>query len=123
MDFFSTILVFPIVILCLLTGYVIKHVVSDEAIENRWIPVIVTLEGVIVGFILCLCGGEPITADVILNGIIGGGVSGAASTGFQSIFAAFISNAGNLIDNSVDSNVVDMVTPVEGDHFKTKDAE
>lgn len=123
MDFFSTILVFPIVILCLLTGYVIKHVVSNEAIENRWIPVIVTLEGVIVGFILCLCGGEPITADVILNGIIGGGVSGAASTGFQSIFAAFISNAGNLIDNSVDSNVVDMVTPVEGDHFKTKDAE
>lgn len=123
MDFFSTILVFPIVILCLLTGYVIKHVVSDETIENRWIPVIVTLEGVVVGFILCLCGGEPITAELILNGIIGGGVSGAASTGFQSIFAAFISKAGNLIDNSVDSSADDIVTTVEGDHFKTKDAE
>lgn len=94
---FTTLLVIPIVILCLLTGYVLKHIVPDETFENRWIPVVVTIEGVVVGMILCLFGGAPVTAETLLSAIIGGGVSGASSTGFQSVFAAFVNKAGTLM--------------------------
>lgn len=88
---FTSLLVIPIVVLCLITGYIIKHVVSDEAIQNKWIPVIVTIEGIVVNVILCLCGaGVVVSAEAIVNAVIAGGISGASSTGFQSAFAAFI---------------------------------
>lgn len=114
---FSTFIVLPIVLLCLITGYIVKHIVSDEVIENRWIPVIVTLEGIIVGIILCVCGATaaaPLTAEALLNAIVGGGVSGAASTGFQSVFAAFVQKAGTMISSST-TVVVEEETEKEKD--------
>lgn len=101
MDFFNW-LVIPIVLLCLITGFVIKHLISDEKVENKWIPVIVTLEGMIAGAILCFSSGDVVSANEILNAIVGGGISGAASTGLQSALQAFINNAGKIVQ--VDDN-------------------
>lgn len=90
---FTSLLVIPIVVLCLITGYIIKHIVPDDKIQNRWIPVIVTIEGIIVNVILTVCGPAAVTAEIIVNAVVAGGVSGAASTGFQSAFQAFINGS------------------------------
>ena len=89
---FSVFVSAPIAILCLIVGFIIKHLISDETIQNKYIPVIVTVLGIIVSVILTVCGGGVITAEAILTSVICGGISGAASTGFQSAFAAFIEN-------------------------------
>jgi hypothetical protein len=82
-------MIVPIVILALLTGYVLKHCIPDETFENRWIPVVVTIEGAIVSLLITLFSGDIITADAILMAIISGGVSGAASSGLKDGFSAF----------------------------------
>lgn len=87
---FSVFVSAPIAILCLIVGFIIKHLISDETVQNKYIPVIVTILGIIVSVILTVCGGGVITAEGILTAVICGGISGAASTGFQSAFAAFI---------------------------------
>lgn len=92
-------MVVPIVILCLLIGYVLKHWISDESFENRWIPVVVTIVGAIVGCIITLCSGDPITANSVITGIVSGGVSGASSSGLQSGFQAII--GGNKTEKEV----------------------
>lgn len=83
-------MIIPVVVLALLTGYVLKHCISDESFENRWIPVVVTIEGAIVSLIIALFGGDPITANAVVMAIIAGGVSGAASSGLYDGFQAFI---------------------------------
>lgn len=83
-------MIVPIVILALLTGYVLKHCISNETFENRWIPVVVTIEGAIVSLLIALFGGDLITANSIIMAIIAGGVSGAASSGLYDGFQAFI---------------------------------
>ena len=83
-------MIVPIVILALLTGYVLKHCISNETFENRWIPVVVTIEGAIVSLLIALFGGDLITANSIVMAIIAGGVSGAASSGLYDGFQAFI---------------------------------
>ena len=83
-------MIIPVVVLALLTGYVLKHCISDESFENRWIPVVVTIEGAIVSLIITLFGGDPITANAVVMAIIAGGVSGAASSGLYDGFQAFI---------------------------------
>lgn len=82
-------MIVPIVILALLTGYVLKHCIPDETFKNRWIPVVVTIEGAIVSLLITLFSGDIITADAILMAIISGGVSGAASSGLKDGFSAF----------------------------------
>ena len=82
-------MIIPIVILALLTGYVLKHCISDETFENRWIPVVVTVEGMIVSLLITIFGGDPITANAILMAIISGGISGAASSGLKDGFSVY----------------------------------
>ena len=83
-------MIIPVVVLALLTGYVLKHCISNESFENRWIPVVVTIEGAIVSLIISLFGGDPVTAISVVMAIIAGGVSGAASSGLYDGFQAFI---------------------------------
>ena len=83
-------MIIPVVVLALLTGYVLKHCISNESFENRWIPVVVTIEGTIVSLIISLFGGDPVTANSVVMAIIAGGVSGAASSGLYDGFQAFI---------------------------------
>lgn len=89
----------PILILGLLIGYLIKHLIDDEKIENKWIPVINVIVGAIVGVILCITSGVAITAEAILLAVISGGVSCVASCGVYDTFAAFVDKG------SVDTNV------------------
>lgn len=80
----------PILILGLLIGYVLKHLVSDETFQNKYIPVVNIVFGAIVGVILCITGGGVITAEAILLAIIGGAVSCASSSGIYDAFSAFV---------------------------------
>jgi len=80
----------PILILGLLIGFVIKHLVSDETIQNKYIPVINVVVGAIIGVILAVTGGAVITAEGILLAVIGGAVSCVSSSGLYDAFAAFV---------------------------------
>lgn len=80
----------PILILGLLIGFVIKHLVSDETIQNKYIPVINVVVGAVIGVILAVTAGTAVTAEAILLAVIGGAVSCVASCGVYDTFAAFI---------------------------------
>ena len=80
----------PILILGLLIGYLVKHLIDDEKIENKWIPVINVVVGAIVGVILCVTSGAAITAEAILLAVISGGVSCVSSSGIYDAFSAFV---------------------------------
>lgn len=80
----------PILILGLLIGFVIKHLVSDETIQNKYIPVINVVVGAVIGVVLAVTGGAAITAEAVLLAVIGGAVSCVASCGVYDTFAAFI---------------------------------
>lgn len=85
----------PILILGLLIGFVIKHLVSDETIQNKYIPVINVVVGAVIGVVLAVTGGAAITAEAILLAIISGAVSCVASCGVYDTFTAFIEDRDN----------------------------
>lgn len=80
----------PILILGLLIGFVLKHLVSDEAFQNKYIPVVNVIVGAIIGVVLAVTAGTAITAEAILLAVIGGAVSCVASSGCYDAFAAFV---------------------------------
>ncbi len=90
MEFLNTFVVPVIVGLCLVVGYLIKHVTSAD---NRWIPVVVAVLGVALSVWL---NWPQITPEVIL----GGAVSGLASTGLHQAFKQWIDN-GEIDKNKV----------------------
>ena len=90
----------PILIMGLLIGYVLKHLVSDEAFQNKYIPVVNVIVGAILGVILVLTGGTAITAEAIFLGVISGAVSCVASCGVYDTFAAFVEK-GVLVENTM----------------------
>lgn len=90
----------PILIMGLLIGYVLKHLVSDEVFQNKYIPVVNVIVGAILGVILVLTGGTAITAEAILLGVISGAVSCVASCGVYDTFAAFVEK-GVLVENTM----------------------
>ena len=90
----------PILIMGLLIGYVLKHLVSDEIFQNKYIPVVNVIVGAILGVILVLTGGTAITAEAILLGVISGSVSCVASCGVYDTFAAFVEK-GVLVENTM----------------------
>lgn len=90
----------PILIMGLLIGYVLKHLVSDEAFQNKYIPVVNVIVGAILGVILVLTGGTAITAEAILLGVISGAVSCVASCGVYDTFAAFVEK-GVFVENTM----------------------
>ena len=75
-------------IICLAVGYVIKHVVPGEAV-NQFIPLIVALLGVGI----CAWSAMSVTPEVICQGL----VSGLASTGMHEVFKNLLNiNAGEV---------------------------
>lgn len=80
MEFLNTFVVPVIMGLCLVVGYLINHVTSAD---NRWIPVIVAVLGVALSLWL---NWPAITPEVIL----GGAVSGLASTGLHQAFKQWL---------------------------------
>lgn len=100
----SGMLNFPIVVVGFLIGLVVKHVIDNETIQNKWIPVINVIVGAILGVVLCLTGGAVITAEAVLMAIVGGAVSCVASCGLYDTFAAFVEKGEGVV---VDSEVAD----------------
>ena len=80
MELFSAYIVPVITGICLVTGYLIKHV---TAADNRFIPVAVTALGIVLAVWM---NWPAITAEVIL----GGAVSGLASTGMHQLLKQWI---------------------------------
>ena len=79
----------PVILgICLVVGYLIK---SIPAADNRWIPAVVTVLGVILAVWIHW---PDITAEVIL----GGAVSGLASTGMHQLFKQWIDGGGKPED-------------------------
>lgn len=80
MEFLNTYIIPVIVGLCLVVGYLIKHVTSAD---NRCIPIIVAVLGVALSTWINWPNVTPET-------ILGGAVSGLASTGLHQAFAQWI---------------------------------
>lgn len=84
MEIFTNYLIPVIVGLCLVVGYLFKHVTSAD---NRFIPIVVTVLGVVLSIWISW---PEITPEVILSGA----VSGLASTGMHQLFTQWIDNGG-----------------------------
>jgi hypothetical protein len=83
MDILNAYVIPEVVALCLVLGFIIKQWVKD--VDNKWIPTIVAVVG--------------IGCAVILNGftigaVVGGAVSGLASTGLHQLFKQWMDNGG-----------------------------
>lgn len=83
MDILSAYVIPEVVALCLVLGFIVKQWVKD--VDNKWIPTIVAVVG--------------IGCAVILNGftvgaVVGGAVSGLASTGLHQLFKQWMDNGG-----------------------------
>ena len=73
----------PIIVgICLCIGYILKNVVTTDKI-NKFIPLIVTIIGVVVNAWL---NAWTVTPEILLSGMF----SGLASTGMHQLFKQFI---------------------------------
>ena len=73
------------VVLCLCVGYIIKHWLKDA--DNKIIPTVVTVVGIAAAVAI---NWGNITIDVI----VGGALSGLASTGMHQMLKQWIDNRG-----------------------------
>lgn len=85
MEMFSTYIVPVILGICLVVGYIVKNYTGAD---NRVIPAVVTLLGVVLAVWM---NWPAITPEIVL----GGAVSGLASTGMHQMFRQWIEN-GNM---------------------------
>lgn len=85
MEILNNYLVPAIVALCLIVGYIIKHWVKDA--DNKIIPTVVTILGVVTAVAM---NWGSVTVEVI----VGGALSGLASTGLHQLFKQWIDNGG-----------------------------
>ena len=69
-----------VVIICLVVGFLIKHVVPSDA-ANRWIPVIVAVLGAVLACI---------TLGISLDSIAAGLISGLGSVGMHQLVKQLI---------------------------------
>ena len=83
MEFLNDYIVLGVVAVCLAVGYIIKHLIPSDKI-NRFIPLIMGAMGV--GINVWLTG--ALNPEVLIGGLI----SGLASTGMHELFTQFISN-------------------------------
>ena len=74
MEFLNAYVIPEVLVLCLVLGYIIKKWIKD--VDNKWIPTIVAVVGVASAILMNL---EAVTLGVI----VGGAVSGLASTGLH----------------------------------------
>jgi hypothetical protein len=82
MEFLNEFIIPIVVGICLCAGFVIKHFVPSDKI-NKWIPAFVALLGVFINIWHNQWGFTP---EILLGGM----VSGLASTGMYEMFKNFI---------------------------------
>ena len=85
MEFLNGYLDLIIVGLCLLCGFIVKKWIKD--VDNKYIPTLVTVLGIVLAVWM---DRGAVTAELIL----GGGLSGLASTGLHQLFKQWIDNTG-----------------------------
>ena len=85
MEVLQNYLVPVIVVLCLIVGYIIKHWVKDA--DNKIIPTVVTAVGIAAAVVM---NWDAVTVEVI----VGGAVSGLASTGLHQLFKQWLEKGG-----------------------------
>ena len=81
MDFLKDYIVLIVLGICLCVGFIIKNIIRSEKV-NRFIPLIMGLLGVAVNAWINL----SFTPEIVLGGL----VSGLASTGMYELFKQFI---------------------------------
>lgn len=81
MDFLNDYLVLVVLGICLSVGFIIKNLIPGDKI-NRFIPLIMGILGIGINSWLNL----SVTPEIVLGGL----VSGLASTGMHEMFAQFI---------------------------------
>lgn len=74
-----------IIAFCLVLGFIIKKWVKD--VDNKWIPTIVAVVGICIAVLMNL-------GNISVVVIVGGAVSGLASTGLHQMFKQWIDNGG-----------------------------
>lgn len=84
MEFLKDFIVLIVLGVCLCVGYIIKHLIPSDKV-NRFIPLIVAVLGV---FMNVWLNGFILTPAILLGGL----VSGLASTGMHQMFKKFIEN-------------------------------
>lgn len=82
MEFLNGYIVLIVVGICLCVGYVIKHFIPAKAV-NKYIPLIMAVLGVVLNVWV---NGFAFTPEILLGGL----VSGLASTGLHQAFKQFI---------------------------------
>lgn len=85
MEFLSNYIVPVIVAACLLLGFIVKKWIKD--VDNKWIPTIVALAGALLAVWLNW-------GSITLEAVVGGALSGLASTGLHQMFKQWIENGG-----------------------------
>ena len=81
MDFLKDYIVLIVLGICLCAGFIVKNIIHSEKV-NRFIPLMMGLLGVAVNSWLNL----SLTPEIVLGGL----VSGLASTGMYELFKQFI---------------------------------
>lgn len=84
MEILNAYVIPEIMALCLVLGFIIKLWIKD--VDNRWIPTIVAVVGAGAAILMNL---DAVTIDVI----VGGAVSGLASTGLHQMVKQWMSGA------------------------------
>lgn len=82
MEFLNDYVVLIVVGICLCVGYVMKHLISSDAV-NKFIPLTMLVLGVLVNVWL---NDFTLTPEILLGGM----ASGLASTGMHQMFKQFI---------------------------------
>ena len=82
MEYMYEYIVVAVVIACLCVGYVIKHCVASDKV-NKYIPLIVAVLGVVIN---CWVNEWAFTPEILVGGL----VSGLASTGMHQAFKQII---------------------------------
>lgn len=82
MEFLNDYIVAAVLVACLCVGFVIKHCVPTEKV-NKFIPMFVALLGVVINSWI---NAWAFTPEIVIGGL----VSGLASTGLHQVFKQFI---------------------------------
>lgn len=90
MEFIKDYIIIPIILVCLIVGYILKNLVKTDKI-NKFIPLIMAVLGVV----LSLWINEwQFTMDVMLGGLVSGLASSGGYDGYKGLKEYF----GNIVD-------------------------
>ena len=71
---------------CLVVNYCIRHIRRLSRISGQYLPTVMTMMGLLLSIPVTLGAGDMVT----VQSLVGGAVTGLASTGLQQIFKDFL---------------------------------